>query len=67
MPVAPEFLSLSARLTELLGAHKYGKARELIANTSNLTPEVREYFIGRIADHEKYLGPFAPRKKPKAQ
>jgi hypothetical protein len=67
MPVQPEFLIVSAQLTELLGSHKYPDARELIANTSSLTYATRIYFMGQITDHEKYLGPYAPRKKPTSQ
>jgi hypothetical protein len=67
MPVQPEFLIVSVRLTELLGKHKYAEARELIANTSSLTYAMRTYFMGQITDHEKYLGPYAPRKKPTSQ
>ena len=67
MPVQPEFLIVSAQLTELLGSHKYPEARELIANTPTLTHDMSVYFAERIADHEKYLGPYAPRKKPTSQ
>ncbi len=67
MPVSPAFLSHSSQLTNLLFSFKYAEARALIASWSDLDRATTEYFEGRIADHEKYLGPFAPRKKTAAQ
>lgn len=70
MPVPPDFLIISARLTQLLSSSQYDKARALI-ETMDLTPDLRTYFTDRINDHQRYLGPdavkAAPGKKPPTQ
>ena len=67
MPVPASFLIVSARLTELLGNYKYADARALILNMPTLESALVDYFLAMVEDHEKYLGPFAPRKKTAAQ
>jgi hypothetical protein len=67
MPVPSSFLIVSARLTELLGNYKYAEARAIILSAPTMEPTLAVYFLARIEDHEKYLGPFAPRKKTVAQ
>lgn len=67
MPVPASFMILSARVSELLGAYHYVEARALIHTMLPKGSELTNYFLARIADHEKYLGPFAPRKKTPAQ
>lgn len=67
MPVPPSFYIVSARVSELLGYYKYEETRALIHTMLPKESELIDYFLARVADHEKYLGPFAPRKKSPAQ
>jgi hypothetical protein len=67
MPVPANFLILSARVSELLGSYKYAEARAFILNQPTMEPTLVDYFLSRVEYHEKYLGPFAPRKKSPAQ
>lgn len=67
MPLPESFFRIGAELTKLLGAYKYTEARALILNSPAMGPALADYFLTRIDDHAKYLGPFAPRKKAGAK
>lgn len=66
MPLDADFLVISALLSQLLSVSKYDKAHALL-ETMEMTPDLRTYFIARINDHRRYLGPSASGKKPTTQ